>query len=97
VTTRVIRAAVKEMGWDRSVMDEAFADGESKQAVLRDHRIAVERVGAFGVPTIVLSSGRGIFGPVVEDEAIDDPLELWAHVRWLIEKAGFYELKRERS
>jgi 2-hydroxychromene-2-carboxylate isomerase len=97
LTLPLLGAALEDAGLDRDLMDAAVTDPATKEAVLVDHRLASERVGAFGVPTIMLPSGRGIFGPVVEDEGADDPVELWTHVRWLIDKAGFYELKRERN
>jgi 2-hydroxychromene-2-carboxylate isomerase len=97
LTNELVRGAVQDAGLDAAVVDDAVADDQTKKDVLHDHRAAVDAVGAFGVPTIMLESGRGIFGPVVEDEGADEPLELWTHVRWLIDKAGFYELKRERS
>jgi 2-hydroxychromene-2-carboxylate isomerase len=97
LTTKLVGAALEDAGLDRDLAETAVKDPTTKQAVLLDHRLASDRVGAFGVPTIMLASGRGIFGPVVEDEGADDPVELWTHVRWLIDKAGFYELKRERS
>jgi 2-hydroxychromene-2-carboxylate isomerase len=97
LTNKLVRAAVAETGLEPAIVDEALADDQTKKDVLHDHRAAVDGVGAFGVPTIVLESGRGIFGPVVDDEGADDPVELWTHVRWLIDKTGFYELKRERA
>ncbi len=97
LTTRLLRAALADAGLDGDLVDAAVSDPSTTEAVLVDHRLASERVGAFGVPTIMLPSGRGIFGPVVDDEGADDPVELWTHVRWLIDKAGFYELKRERN
>jgi 2-hydroxychromene-2-carboxylate isomerase len=97
LTSRLVTVAVADSGLEAGLVEAALADQSTKEEVLIDHRAAVSGVGAFGVPTIVLESGKGIFGPVVEDEGADDPVELWTHVRWLIEKAGFYELKRERD
>jgi protein-disulfide isomerase-like protein with CxxC motif len=97
VTVDIVRGALGDIGLDPSLVEKAMGNVDTKQHVVRDHRAAAERVGAFGVPTIVLESGKGIFGPVIEDEGATEPAELWAHVRWLIEKDGFYELKRERD
>ena len=59
---------------------------------------AVGDVEAFGVPTIILPSGRGMFGPVVAQAPTGEEAgELWDHVRWLIDRDGFFELKRERD
>jgi predicted DsbA family dithiol-disulfide isomerase len=97
LTNTLLREAVRDCGFEAELVDQAVSDANTKQAVLQDHRTAVEQVGAFGVPTIVLESGRGIFGPVVDDEGAVDAHELWTHVRWLIDHPGFYELKRERD
>ncbi len=93
----LVQGALGDVGLEPTVIEKAMGDPETREHVLRDHRTAVERVGAFGVPTIVLESGKGIFGPVIEDEGASEPAEMWTHVRWLIEKEGFFELKRERG
>jgi hypothetical protein len=97
LTFRLVAAALADVGLEADLMDRARADAGTREGVLTDHRAAASTVGAFGVPTIVLESGRGIFGPVLDDVGADDPHELWTHVRWLIEKDGFHELKRERG
>jgi 2-hydroxychromene-2-carboxylate isomerase len=97
LTNALLREVVNDSGLGGDLVDRAIADPKTKEDVLRDHRTAVEQVGAFGVPTIVLESGKGIFGPVIDDEGAEDAAELWTHVHWLIDKAGFYELKRERD
>ena len=97
LTISLVQEALADMGAEVNLVEKAMGDPETREHVLRDHRTAVERVGAFGVPTIVLESGKGIFGPVIEDEGATEPAELWTHVRWLIEKEGFFELKRERG
>jgi protein-disulfide isomerase-like protein with CxxC motif len=97
LTTRLVGAALSDAGLEPDLIEQALADPATKEEVLIDHRAAANNVGAFGVPTIVLESGKGIFGPVVDDAGADDPAELWTHVRWLIEKDGFHELKRERA
>jgi protein-disulfide isomerase-like protein with CxxC motif len=97
LTTKIVQDALADVGAEGPLVEKAIGDPETREHVLRDHRTAVERVGAFGVPTIVLESGKGIFGPVIEDKGATEPAELWSHVRWLIEKEGFFELKRERG
>jgi protein-disulfide isomerase-like protein with CxxC motif len=96
LTIDLVRTALGDAGLPPELLEDAMGNAECKDHVLRDHRVAVDRVGAFGVPTIVLESGKGIFGPVIEDEGASEPAEMWNHVRWLIEKDGFFELKRER-
>jgi hypothetical protein len=50
------------------------------------------------VPTIVSSSGKGIFGPVISTAPRGEEAgELWDKVAWLLEKETFFELKRDRD
>ena len=93
-----LRAALSDAAFDPDWVERALDDRATLEAILRDHRSAVEDVGAFGVPTLALPSGKGIFGPVVSSAPTGEEAgELWDHVRWLIEKDGFFELKRERD
>lgn len=98
LTPDVVRQALSATGLDPSLLDVALADDHTMDEVRSQHDAAVADVGCFGVPTIVLASGKGIFGPVIskpgEGEAAG---ELWDHVRWLAEQDGFFELKRERD
>lgn len=95
---RILRAALGVAGLPESLAGDALDDESTSEEVRADHEHAVAEIGAFGVPTIVLPSGKGIFGPVVarapEGEAAG---ELWDRVRYLVELDGFYELKRSRD
>ena len=94
----VIRAALVDASLDPSMLDKALADSSTMQDVRAQHEKAVAEVGAFGVPVIVLPSGKGIFGPVVATAATGEAAgEFWDHVKWLIEQDDFFELKRERD
>ena len=78
-------------------VDRALADPGRPRGPRAAPRGRGRRPG-FGVPTIVLPSGRGIFGPVVAVAPTgEDAGVLWDHVRWLAEYDGFFELKRERD
>ena len=94
----VVKAALSDAGLDPGLLDRALSDESTTEDVCVDHEAVVERVGAFGVPTIVLASGKGIFGPVVSRApGGDEARQLWEHVRWLIEHDRFFELKRSRD
>ena len=98
LSREVAKAAFEEAGLERSLVDQAMQDPSTMEDVRAEHLSAVEEVGCFGVPTIVLESGAGIFGPVVaRAPGGRKAVELWDHVRWLIEQDGFFELKRERD
>jgi hypothetical protein len=95
-----IRASLKDVGADPSLLDEALADHGTWEAVVQEHEALVSRTGAFGVPTIVLDDGEGpaIFGPVIYDVPDDDKtIELWRHSIWLVRYGNFAELKRGRG
>jgi predicted DsbA family dithiol-disulfide isomerase len=98
LSVELLREALAAAGLDADTVDRAMADTSTAEDVRAEHRQAVEDVQGFGVPTVVLESGRGIFGPVVavapEGEAAG---VLWDHVRWLADYDGFFELKRERD
>lgn len=97
-TPEVLAAAAHDAGLPQSLVDDALSDETTIADVRADHDLAVEGSGAFGVPTIVLESGRAIFGPVIavapRGEAAGD---LWDHVRYLVDLDGFFELKRDRD
>jgi 2-hydroxychromene-2-carboxylate isomerase len=98
VSRELVRDALADAGIDPDLVDRAMADPSTEQALAAEHQTVVDAVGAFGVPTIVLPSGRGIFGPVTAVAPTGgDAGELWDHVRWLAERAEFFELKRVRD
>lgn len=97
-TTEVVAAALEAAGFSSDLVHAALDDDSTADDVRVDHDRAVAAVGAFGVPTIILESGKGIFGPVVASAPRGEAAgELWDSVRPLIELDGFYELKRERD
>jgi predicted DsbA family dithiol-disulfide isomerase len=94
----VVRRSLEDVGLDPRLVDQALQDDSTIDDVRAEHEAAVRDVGAFGVPTIVLDSGRGLFGPVLAAApGREDAGELWDHVRFLIDADGFYELKRDRD
>jgi 2-hydroxychromene-2-carboxylate isomerase len=98
LTSDTVRQALSAARFDVSLADAALADDRTVDEVRSQHDAAVAGVGCFGVPTIVLASGRGIFGPVISKPAEGEAAgELWDHVRWLADQDGFFELKRERD
>ncbi len=98
LTTDVVRSALGDSGLDASLVDSALDDDSTAQEVRAQHEAAAADAGCFGVPTIVLESGQGIFGPVISRASQGEQAgELWDHVRWLAEQDGFFELKRERD
>jgi 2-hydroxychromene-2-carboxylate isomerase len=94
----VVRRSLEDAGLDPGLVEQALEDDSTMDDVRAEHESAVTEVGAFGVPTIVLGSGRGLFGPVIASApGREEAGELWDHVRFLIDADGFYELKRDRD
>lgn len=93
-----VRSSLRDAGLDPSMVDQALNDESTMKDVRDQHAAAVLEVGAFGVPTILLESGQGMFGPVVATAPRGEAAgELWDRVEWLIRQDGFFELKRERD
>lgn len=88
--------ALGALGIAADYVDTVLADPATWTAVLAEHRGWVER-RAFGVPTLVFGD-TPVFGPVLRampdgDEAC---LELWRHVRGIIDNGYIYELKKAK-
>jgi 2-hydroxychromene-2-carboxylate isomerase len=87
-----------EVGLDPSLAARAIQDPSTLQDVLREHEEAVEKLGAFGVPWLVIEGEEpGYFGPVVNDLLErDEAIELWEHFKWFATQPYLFELKRPR-
>jgi 2-hydroxychromene-2-carboxylate isomerase len=93
-----VRSSLRDAGLDPSMVDQALVDESTMHDVRDQHAAAVLEVGAFGVPTILLETGQGMFGPVIANAPTGEAAgELWDRVEWLIRQDGFFELKRERD
>jgi len=95
----VVEDALETAGLDRGLKAEALADASTQEEVLGEHKEIVERLGGFGVPTIVLddNTGPGMFGPVINDiPESEDAGEMWDHFLWFTRRTNFYEMKRSR-
>ncbi|HLJ67666.1 MAG TPA: DsbA family protein [Chloroflexota bacterium] len=87
---------LEDVGLPGDLSSRALQDESTLEDVLADHRPAVEKLGAFGVPWIVVEGDeRGFFGPVVgEDLRGQEAVDLWHHFRWMANRPYLYELKR---
>jgi 2-hydroxychromene-2-carboxylate isomerase len=95
----IARAALPAVGLDPELATRALADDSTLADVLQDHREAVEKLGAFGVPWLQLDDGTsGFFGPVVGERLRgEQSLKLWDHFVWMSSQPALYELKRGRA
>lgn len=98
LTTDLVRAALGDVGLDSALVDEALADSVTVKEISQEHKAVATEVGCFGVATIVLPSGEGMFGPVITlAPAGEDAGELWDRFEWLTKQDYFFEMKRERG
>jgi 2-hydroxychromene-2-carboxylate isomerase len=87
-----------EAGLPRSIYDEALADDSTLDEVKSETQLAMDTVGAFGVPTLALvGSSLGVFGPVIQPApAGQEALSLWDTTLATLKQTYFYEMKRTR-
>jgi len=92
----VVAAALAKAGLPAGLYKQALDDPSTESDVLAEHAQSVERLHAFGVPTLALEgSDIGVFGPVVEPVPTgQEGLELWDHTLWLLNAPSVYEFKR---
>ena len=94
----VLGAAIEAANADPALLQEVLGDPRTWEMVQREHDDAVQRLHAFGVPTIELANGSAMFGPIVIDVPnASEGRELWEHFRWLTQNANVAELKRHRD
>lgn len=97
LSTEILGDSLEASGFRRTLIDEAMSDEKTLEHVHSEHFEAETRVGGFGVPMIVRSNGKAIFGPVLDRAPEgDDAIKLWVLVRDLIDRDEFFELKRAR-
>lgn len=85
-------------GLARETWNDALTDPSTDLAVQSDHEFAVTEHGAFGVPLVVIGSGRAMFGPVVVPApAGEDAMKLWEIALASANFDGLYEIKRPRT
>ncbi|HEV2360879.1 MAG TPA: DsbA family protein [Acidimicrobiales bacterium] len=83
-----------ELGLGHDVVARAMADQTTHDDVLADHRYAVERLGAFGVPTLAFKDRRPVFGPVITPAPTGaKALRLWEVVTAWTDFPFLYEMR----
>ncbi|MBV9325578.1 MAG: hypothetical protein JO352_17540 [Chloroflexi bacterium] len=85
-------------GLPKTLYEEAMSDESTHEEWMAENAEAVERLGAFGTPTIALKgSDIGIFGPVVDPVPSGaEALALWDSVYQTLHAPYLYEIKRNR-
>jgi len=93
----VIERALTEAGLDPAWRTEAVAEPGIEKRIIEEHQDGIERLKAFGVPTLSINGQRGFFGPVITSVPTgEDAGELWDHISWLAGREDFFEYKRSR-
>lgn len=93
------RPYLAEAGLDPELAARALSDPSTTEDVVSEQQDAIERLGAFGVPWIVLEGEEfGFFGPVI-NEALqgEEALALWDHFAFMGTRSYLFELKRGRK
>jgi 2-hydroxychromene-2-carboxylate isomerase len=94
----VALALLDSIGAPAIAWDEAIADPTTHDDVHTDHDHAVATYGGFGVPIIVLATGRAIFGPVVVPAPTGaEALKLWHMCATYSEIDGLFEIKKPKT
>lgn len=96
---RMIRGCLTRASLSPELHAQALADPTTETDLLAEHQDAVDRLQAFGVPTIVLhGSDLAWYGPVVHPIPRGaEALALFDHTLWALRSPYLFELKRERK
>jgi protein-disulfide isomerase-like protein with CxxC motif len=85
---------VSELGLPTDTVERALRDQTTHDDVRADHRYAVDRLAAFGVPTIAFSDRAPVFGPVIAPAPTGrQALRLWELVCLWGEFPHLYEVR----
>jgi hypothetical protein len=90
---------LSDVGLDAELAKRALEDESTVDEVVREQVDATDRLGAFGVPWIVIGDEEyGFFGPVI-NEALrgEEALALWDHFLFMGTRPYLFELKRGRK
>ena len=97
-TPEVAQEVLAEAGLDPAAVDDAVADPTTHDDVRADHD-RVTGLGGFGVPTLIFSGERALFGPVVREAPTDaaEAVRLWDLVTGWLEFPSLYEMRRPKT
>lgn len=92
------RVLLAELGLDPGLLDEALADPTTAEEVRADHDHAVGVHGAFGVPTLVFSGRKAVYGPVIVPAPMgEEAVRLLDVVLGMGEFPTLYELRQPKT
>ena len=86
-----------QLGLDPGLVGQAIEDPSTHEEVRADHERVVS-LGGWGVPTLVFSGDRALFGPVlIEPPAGAAAVRLWQLMAGWLEFPNLYEVQRPKS
>jgi predicted DsbA family dithiol-disulfide isomerase len=90
---------LEAVGLDASLAPRALEDESTVKDVLAEHQEATDKLGAFGVPWVVIGDeDYGFFGPVIGELVTGEEADaLWDHFAFIGTRPYLYELKRGRK
>ncbi len=87
------RERIAELDFDPALVDRAIADESTTNDVRADHDHVTDAYAAFGVPTLVFSSERAVYGPVIAPAPVgEEALRLWEFTRQWSSFPQLYEM-----
>jgi hypothetical protein len=85
-----------ELGLDPALVREAIEDPATHDQVRADHDRVIS-LGGWGVPTLVFSGDRALFGPVlIEPPEGEAAIRLWQLMTGWLEFPNLYEVQRPK-
>lgn len=98
VPTELISRKLAEAGFGADLLDRAVADPSTLTEMTDEHRNAVDKYKAYGVPWLIMAGNDiGFNTPVISEVPQGETaLKLWEHLSWLLTQPYFYEMKRNR-
>lgn len=92
-TPELVHKAAADAGFE-GLAERAVADPHLPERVTAEYRAARDG-DIFGVPTMTVNGSKPLYGPIIPLAPTgEDALSWWSHVRWLVERPDFFELKR---
>jgi hypothetical protein len=93
ITREILALAAREAGLE-GVVERALDDPRLPHEVVAEHQSARAR-DVFGVPTLSLDGSKVMYGPIIPSAPHgSEAMGWWTHVRWLLGRPDFFELKR---
>jgi DSBA-like thioredoxin domain len=93
MSPELLKEAIVDVGLG-DLLERAIADPRLAHEVIGEHQ-AARAQSVFGVPTLALDDSKVLYGPIIPVAPADEEaLEWWSHIRWLLERPDFFELKR---